>query len=80
MYLFGSAILTGIHFWIGRITSQSVEGAIRVAIEFFVAKLTPFPLDEFLTASGFAEVVVNITIALLLGLIVASYKYRRNRY
>lgn len=80
MYLFGSAILTGINFWMGLITTQSIKGAFRVAIEYFIAKLTPFPLDEFLTASGFGEVVVNVAIALLLGLIVASYKYRKNRY
>ena len=80
MYVFGSGILTTGNFLIGLLQTQSLEGAVRVALNYYVSKLTPFPLNEFLTASGFTEVAVNITVALSLGLVIASYRYRKNRY
>lgn len=80
MYLFGSGILTALHFLMGLVRTQTVEGAIEVALNYYISKLTPFPLNEFLTASGFSEVAANITIALGVGVVVASYRYRKNRY
>jgi len=80
MYLFGSGILTTGNFVVGLFQTQSLERALRVAFNYYISKLTPFPLNEFLTASGFAEVAVNISIALGLGLVIASYRYRKNRY
>lgn len=80
MYVFGSGILTSLNFVIGLVETQSFEGAVQAALDYFVAKLTPFPLDEFLTASGFEEVVVNVLMALALGVLVASYRYRKNRF
>mgnify|MGYP006292021167 CR=1 FL=1 len=80
MYLFGSSILTSLHFLWGFGQTETIEGATEVALNYYVSKLTPFPLDEFLTASGFNEVGFNIIIALLLGVVVASYRYRKNRY
>lgn len=64
MYVFGSGILTFIHFGKGLLQSGSVEWAIGFAFDYYVSKLTPFPLDA----------------ALLLGVVVASYRYRKNRF
>lgn len=80
MYLFGSGILTFLNFLGGLATTQSFDGAINVAINYYISKLTPFPLNEFLTASGFNEVAVNVAIALALGVVVASFRYQKNRY
>ncbi|WP_424004172.1 hypothetical protein ACOZ4I_06475 [Haloarcula salina] len=80
MYLYGSGILTLLNFLIGLIETQSVGGAVAVAINYFVAKLTPFPLNEFLTATGFIEVLVNVAIALGVGVIVATFKYWNSQY
>lgn len=80
MYLFGSGILTTGNFLIGLFQTQSVEGALQVALNYYISKLTPFPLDEFLTASGSQEVVLNISVALILGIVVASFRYRKNRF
>jgi hypothetical protein len=55
---------------------QLVDAALSVAIDYYIAKLTPFPLNEFLTASGFEEVVVRIGFAVLIGAVVASVKWR----
>jgi hypothetical protein len=80
MYLFGSGILTGIQFIIGLAQTESLDGALNVALNYYIAKLTPFPLDEFLTAGGFEEVALNITMALGLGLLIGMYRYRKNRF
>lgn len=80
MYLFGSGILTLFQFAKGLLQTHTVAGALEIAMTYYFSKLTPFPLNEFLTASGFREVAVNITIALGLGVVLASYRYRKNRY
>lgn len=80
MYIFGSAILTSLNFVIGLLQTRSLDGAFRVAVEYYISKLTPFPLNEFLTAGGFEEVLVNVLIALGVGVVVASYRYRKNRW
>lgn len=80
MYLFGSAILTSLNFLWGLATTQTFAGAFTVAINYFISKLTPFPLNEFLTASGFGEVMFNVMVALSVGVLLASYRYRKNRY
>jgi hypothetical protein len=80
MYLFGSGILTFIQFWVGLIQTQSVDGAARVATEYFIQKLTPFPIDELLVAGGVEEFITNVFLALCVGLVVGSLRYRNNRY
>jgi len=80
MYVFGSAILTTLNFLIGLLQTQTFEGALTVALNYYISKLTPFPLNEFLTAGGFWEVAFNVSIALGLGLFVAMYRYQKNRF
>lgn len=80
MYLFGSSILTSLHFLGGLITTRSFDSAVIVAMNYFISRLTPFPLNEFLTAEGFTQVMFNVVFALALGVVVASYRYRKNRY
>lgn len=78
MYLCGSALLTTLNFLIGLAETGSISGAIQVALNYFVSKLTPFPLNEFLTAGGFEEVAVNIVFAIAVGLVFSSFNYWRN--
>ena len=78
MYLCGGAILTSLNFLLGLAATGTIAGAVRVAKDYFVSKLTPFPLNEFLTAGGFEEVAINIGIAVLIGLVVSSANYWRN--
>ncbi|WP_049980246.1 hypothetical protein [Halolamina rubra] len=80
MYVFGSAILTTLNFLLGLLQTQTFEGALNVAINYYISKLTPFPINEFLAAGGFWEVMFNVSIALGLGLLVAMYRYRKNRF
>jgi len=80
MYLFGSGLLTGLRFALGLVQTQSIEGAIEVALNYYISKLTPFPLNEFLTADGFTEVAVNIAVAVGVGVLVASYRYHRSQW
>jgi hypothetical protein len=76
MYVFGSGILTGWEFLNALAVKQSVDAALSVAIDYYISKLTPFPLNEFLTATGFEDVVMNIGFAVLFGAAVASVKWR----
>ena len=78
MYVFGSGIMTGWQFFQAFVAERSAEAALAFAIDYYISKLTPFPVNEFLTASGFEEVVVNIMIAVLVGAAVASVKWRAN--
>jgi hypothetical protein len=80
MYLFGSGILTALNFLFGLVETQSLTGAVQVAIDYYISKLTPFPLNEFLTADGFAGVVVNVALAVGIGLAVGGYRYWKNTY
>ena len=80
VYIFGSAILTTIKFLMGVIRTRTIDGAIGVAVDYYVSKLTPFPLNEFLTASGVEEVLLNVLLAVGVGAVVASYRYHRNRW
>ena len=78
MYLCGSALLTLLNFVFGLVETGTITGAIQVALNYFISKLTPFPLNEFLTAGGFEEVIVNIAFAIVVGLAVSSLNYWRN--
>ena len=78
MYIFGSGIMTSWQFAKTFIAERSFDAAVGFAIEYYISELTPFPLNEFLTASGFEEVVVSIGLAVLLGAVVASIRWRSN--
>jgi len=76
MYVFGSGILTSWQFVKALAVEQTMEAAAAFAFEYYVAELTPFPLNEFLTANGFREAVLSIGLAVLVGSFVASLKWR----
>jgi hypothetical protein len=67
MYLCGSAILTILNFLLALAVTGTIGRTIRIAIDYYIAKLTPFPFNEFLTGGGFGEVAVNISIAVFIG-------------
>ena len=77
-YLCGSAMLTTMNFFLGLYQTGTIEGAIHVAWNYFVSKLTPFPINEFLTAGGFEEVAINVAVAIAIGLAVSSFNYWQN--
>lgn len=78
MYVFGSGLLTSWQFAKTLVLERSVNAAAQLTLEYFISELTPFPLNEFLTAGGFEEVVTSITIAVLVGATVASLRWRKN--
>jgi|GEM_PF-2121381 len=75
MYLFGSGILSLSQFILGLIQTHSISGAVDIALNWYIVKLTPFPFDEFLTARGIADFGFNIAVAVLVGTLVATYRY-----
>ncbi|QSX00998.1 hypothetical protein [Haloterrigena alkaliphila] len=78
MYIFGSGILTALEFFQAVTVYRDAAYAVRVAANYYISKLTPFPLNEFLTAAGFSEVGLNVGLAVVIGAVVASIKWRRN--
>lgn len=78
MYLCGSAALTLLTFLLGLVSTGTIEGAVNSAVEFFISKLTPFPLNELLVAGGIEELAVNVAIAIGVGLLISSFNYWRN--
>lgn len=78
MYIFGSGILIALEFVQAVTVYGDAAYAARVAANYYISKLTPFPLNEFLTASGFTEVGLNVGLAVVIGAVVASIKWRKN--
>lgn len=78
MYVFGSGLMTSWQFVKTLVFERSMDAAVQFAFEYYSSKLTPFPLNEFLTASGFEEVVTSIGTAVVVGAIIASIKWRAN--
>lgn len=78
MYVFGSGFMTSWQFVKTIVFERSMDAAVQFAFEYYATKLTPFPLNEFLTAGGFEEVVSNIGTAVVVGALIASIKWRAN--
>jgi hypothetical protein len=78
MYVYGSGILTFWNFILGLLQTGSMSGAIRVAVEYFITKFTPFPLNEFFAAGGMVEFLFNIGLAVVVGACLAGLKYQIN--
>lgn len=78
MYVFGSGILSLFTFLDNLLASRSFAAAADAMVTYYIGKLTPFPLNEFLTADGFVEVAVNIGFAVIVGAVVASIYWRKN--
>ena len=77
MYLCGSATLTLFNFLFGLVSTGTIEGAAQVAFDFFVSKFTPFPFNELLVAGGIEEFILNVIIAVTVGIAVSSFNYWR---
>ena len=78
MYLYGSAIMSLYNLIISLSNSNTLETAIEETFEYYVLELTPFPLDVFLTWSGFLDIAINVTIAIVIGSVIASMKWRKS--
>jgi len=76
MYVYGSGLMTGWEFLNVFVAQQSFDAALSFAADYYISKLTPFPLDEFLTSGGFEEVLANVFVAVIVGAAVASLKWR----
>jgi hypothetical protein len=75
MYIFGSGIMSTRVFLRNFIESKSISEAVGVALQYYVTKLTPFPINEFLSAGGIYQVILNIAVATAIGAFVSSFKW-----
>lgn len=77
IYLHGTAVLSLFSLILGLITSGSIEGAIAFLLDFYIAKLLPWPLDEAYLAQTLADFVISHTITIFVGIISATYRYHK---
>lgn len=78
MYIYGSGLMSLSQLILSLSRSNTFSQALDYMINYYILKFTPFPLDEFITAEGFIDVFINISIAILFGSLVAGLKWRKN--
>jgi hypothetical protein len=75
MYIHGGAILSLLTLLPGLVTAGTVDAAVQVWWEFYMTKVLPWPVDELLTATGIADLVVSHAITVGVGLLSATSKW-----
>ena len=75
MYIYGGSVLSLLTFILALVSSGSVSAALNAVIEFYIARLVPWPLDELLLTGTLIELVISHAITIAVGLIVATSKW-----
>jgi hypothetical protein len=76
MYIYGGSVLSLLTFVISLASSGNVAAALNAVIEFYIAQLIPWPLDEVLLASTLIQLIISHFITITVGLSVATVKWR----
>ena len=77
IYIHGTAIISFITLFFGLLASGSLELAVQVVLDFYIAKLLPWPLDELYVARTIAELVISHGITVGVGIVSATFNYWR---
>lgn len=77
IYLHGTVILSLITFIIGLLTSGTLDKAMLFMLDFYIAKLLPWPLDEAYLAETVGDFVISHTITVIVGTASATYRYHQ---
>ena len=75
MYIHGGAIISALTLLLGLLSAGSLDAAIQVWWEFYMAKVLPWPFDELLTTAGFTDLIVSHAITISVGLMSATSKW-----
>jgi hypothetical protein len=75
MYIHGGAILSLLTLLLGLVTAGTLDAAVQVWWEFYMTKVLPWPVNEFLTATGITDLVVSHVITIGVGLLSATSKW-----
>lgn len=77
IYIHGTAIISLITLFFSLLASGSLETTIQVVLDFYIAKLVPWPLDELYLAQTIAELVISHGITVGVGTVSATFNYWR---
>lgn len=77
IYIHGTAIISLITLFFGLLASGSLDTAIQVVLDFYIAKMLPWPLDELYMAQTIAELVISHGITIGVGTASATFNYWR---
>ena len=75
IYIHGTVVLSLSSLVIGLFFSGSIDEAILFMLDFYIAKLLPWPLDEAYLAQTVADFVISHAITIFVGIISATYRY-----
>ena len=77
IYIHGTAIISLITLFFGLLASGSLDTAIQVVLDFYIAKLLPWPVDELYLAQTIVELVISHGVTVGVGTISATFNYWR---
>jgi hypothetical protein len=75
IYLHGVAVLSGLTFLFGLITSGNIGEAITVVMDFYISKLLPWPLDEIYLAQTLNDLIISHVITVGVGVSSATFRW-----
>ena len=75
MYIYGGSVLSLLTFVLGLAASGSVSTAMNVVLDFYIARLVPWPFDELLFAETIFELILSHGVTISVGLLFASAKW-----
>lgn len=75
MYIYGGSVLSLLTLIAGLIGSGSLDTAIQVVIDFYIARLILWPIDQLLLAETWVELVISHGVTVSVGQLVASTKW-----
>lgn len=77
IYIHGAAIISLITLGFGLLGSGSLDTAIQVVVDFYIAKLLPWPLNEAYFAQTVADLLFSHAITIAVGIFSATFRYSR---
>ena len=75
MYIYGGSVLSLLALLYGLSETGTVNGAFDVLLEFYIARLVPWPFDELLLAETWVELVISHVVTVGIGQLVATMKW-----
>lgn len=75
IYIHGAGIISLVTLFFGFLSAGSLEGAVQIVVDFYIAKLLPWPLDTLYLAETLFDLAVSHAITIGVGLASATFSY-----
>jgi len=80
MYIYGGSVLSLLALLYGLSVTGTLAGTLNALLEFYIARLFPWPFDELLLAETWVELVVSHCITIGVGQLVATTKWLSSQF